>query len=140
MLFRSDHIGLISELTKQGTKLLLIDIQKPYIHFSDEIFNRDKRLKYEPVNTDNSVIITVKNSRKFLKSIGIEGEIIFTPSHSEDSVSLILDSGICFVGDLEPIEYLGAYDENLKLKADWELVMSYRPKIIYYSHANEKIT
>ncbi len=138
--YHPDHIGLISELTKQGTKLLLIDIQKPYIHFSDEIFNRDKRLKYEPVNTDNSVIITVKNSRKFLKSIGIEGEIIFTPSHSEDSVSLILDSGICFVGDLEPIEYLGAYDENLKLKADWELVMSYRPKIIYYSHANEKIT
>lgn len=138
--YHPDHIGLISELTKQGTKLLLIDIQKPYIHFSDEIFNRDKRLKYEPVNTDNSVIITVKNSRKFLKSIGIEGEIISTPSHSEDSVSLILDSGICFVGDLEPIEYLGAYDENLKLKADWELVMSYRPKIIYYSHANEKIT
>lgn len=138
--YHPDHIGLISELTKQGTKLLLIDIQKPYIHFSDEIFNRDKRLKYEPVNTDNSVIITVKNSRKFLKNIGIEGEIISTPSHSEDSVSVILDSGICFVGDLEPMEYLGAYDENPKLNADWELVMSYRPKIIYYSHANEKIT
>lgn len=138
--YHPDHIGLISELMKQGIKLFLIDTQKPYIHFSDEIFARDKRLKYEPINTDNSIIITVKNSRKFLKNIGIEGEIISTPSHSEDSVSVILDSGICFVGDLEPMEYLGAYDENPKLKADWELVMSYRPKTIYYSHANEKIT
>lgn len=138
--YHPDHIGLISKLMKQGIKLFLIDTQKPYIHFSDEIFARDKRLKYEPINTDNSIIITVQNSRKFLKNIGIEGEIISTPSHSEDSVSVILDSGICFVGDLEPMEYLGAYDENPKLNADWELVMSYRPKIIYYSHANEKIT
>ena len=39
----------------------------------------------------------------------------------------------------EPIEYLGAYDENVSLKEDWELVMSYNPQIIYYAHANEKV-
>ena len=49
------------------------------------------------------------------------------------------DNGICFVGDLEPIEYLDAYDGNSKLKSDWNLVMSYNPKRIYYAHANEKI-
>ena len=74
-----------------------------------------------------------------LKNIGVEGEIISTPSHSKDSISLILDNGICFVGDLEPIEYLDAYDSNIKLKSDWDLVMSYNPKMIYYAHANEKI-
>ena len=26
-----------------------------------------------------------------------------------------------------------------KLKSDWNLVMSYNPKRIYYAHANEKI-
>lgn len=45
---------------------------------------------------------------------------------------------LIIVGDLEPVEYLGAYEENVKLKADWELVMSYNPKLIYYAHANEK--
>ena len=44
-----------------------------------------------------------------------------------------------FCGDLEPIEYIDAYDDNVKLKNDWKLVMSYNPKIIYYAHANEKI-
>ena len=103
------------------------------------IFRRDKRLEYDPINTDNSVIINCKDSREFLKNIGVEGEIISTPSHSKDSISLILDNGICFVGDLEPIEYLDAYDSNIKLKSDWDLVMSYNPKMIYYAHANEKI-
>jgi metallo-beta-lactamase domain protein len=33
---------------------------------------------------------------------------------------------------------LDAYEENSKLKEDWELIMSYNPKTIYYAHANEK--
>lgn len=65
-------------------------------------------------------------------------KIISTPSHSEDSISLILDNGICFVGDLEPLEYLAAYDDNIKLKLDWDCVMSYNPKTVYYSHANAR--
>lgn len=137
--YHPDHIGLVSELMKQGVKLLLIDTQISHIHFADEIFKRDKQLKYEPINMDNSIIISSKDSREFLGNMGIGGEIISTPSHSEDSVSLILDNGICFVGDLEPVEYLNAYDNNMELKSDWELVMSYNPKIIYYAHANEKI-
>ena len=35
-----------------------------------------------------------------------------------DSISLILDDGSCFVGDLEPIEHLGAYDSNPVLQND----------------------
>lgn len=137
--YHPDHIGLVSELVKQGVKLLLVDSQCSYIHFADEIFSRDRRLSYESINDEDAIIINCKDSRKFLKDIGIGGEIIVTSSHSEDSVSLILDNGVCIVGDLEPIEYLGAYDENVRLKEDWELVMSYNPKIIHYAHVNEKI-
>lgn len=137
--YHPDHMGLVSELMKQGVKLLLLDTQKQYIHFSDEIFRREKSLRYEPINVDNAVIINEKGSRAFLKDMGIEGEIISTTSHSNDSISLMLDNGICFVGDLEPMEYLDAYEENVALKADWDLVMSYNSKIIYYSHANEKM-
>lgn len=137
--YHPDHMGIVCELMKQGVKLLLVDVQCPYIHFSDEIFGRDKIWGYEPINMDDAVIIDRKGSRAFLKDMGILGEIISTPSHSEDSISLMLDNGICFVGDLEPIDYLAAYGENVALKADWDLVMSYNPKIIYYAHANEKV-
>ena len=130
--YHPDHIGLVSELMKQGVKLLIVDTQIPNVHFSDDIFSRDKRLNYEPIAIDKATVIRCD------KSLGINGEIIATPSHSEDSVSLILDSGECFVGDLEPIEYLAGYEENEKLKHDWEQIMLHSPKTIYYAHANEK--
>ena len=135
--YHPDHIGLISELMNQGVKLLVIDIQYSYIHFADNIFARDKKLAYEPIHVDNAIIISTAESRVFLRNIGIDGEIVATTSHSADSISLILDSGECFVGDLEPIEYLAAYEQNDKLKYDWELIMHYAPKKIYYAHANE---
>ena len=72
--------------------------------------------------------------------MGIKREIISTPSHSENSVSVILDDGSCIVGDLEPIEFLDAYEDNPGLEKDWSRVMSYKPKRILYTHANEKVT
>ena len=122
-----------------GVKLLLIDTQVEYIHFSDEIFSRDARMKYVPINKEDAVLVKCKESRVFLHSIGIEGEILSTPSHSKDSISLILDDGFCFVGDLEPIDYLDAYDNNVELKEDWKIVMSRNPKVIFYAHANERV-
>ena len=137
--YHPDHIGLVSELMEQGVRLLVIDTQCSQIHYSDEIFSRDKRLIYKPIEEKDAIVISCQTSREFLNNIGITGEIISTTSHSEDSISLILDNGICIVGDLEPIDYLDAYEENTNLKTDWELVMSYNPKHIYYAHANEKI-
>ena len=136
--YHPDHIGLISELMDQGVKLLIVDSQTPHIHFADEIFSRDKRLNYKPISIDTAIVIRSNESRDFLNGLGINGEIIATPSHSEDSVSLILDSGECFVGDLEPLEYLAGYEENVKLKHDWEQIMLHSQKTIYYAHVNEK--
>ena len=136
--YHPDHIGLVSELMKQGVKLLLMDTQRPFVRFSDEIFARDKRLRYEPISEDAATVIGSEESRAFLGKLGICGEIVTTPSHSEDSISLILDSGECFAGDLEPMEYLDAYEQKEELKRDWELIMRHAPKVIYYAHANHK--
>ena len=137
--YHPDHMGIVSELMQLGVKLVLLDTQVEYVHFSDEIFRRDKRKEYMPIKEKEAVFVKCEESRTFLYSIGIEGEILSTQSHSNDSVSLILDNGTCFVGDLEPINYLDAYEENIKLKEDWELIMSHNPNIIFYAHANEKV-
>ena len=39
--YHPDHMGLISELMKQGIRLLLLNTQLEYVHFSDPIFCRD---------------------------------------------------------------------------------------------------
>lgn len=137
--YHPDHIGLVSELMKQGVKLLLMRSQVEYVHFADEIFRRDKRLAYEPIDETRARIIGFEESRAFLGDIGIGGEIIPTLSHSEDSVSVMLDDGNCIVGDLEPIEYVQAYEDNAALTNDWKRILSFSPKIVCYAHANEKI-
>lgn len=136
--YHPDHIGLVSDLQKMGIKLLLIDTQYDYVHFSDTIFRREKHLRYEPIDEKYATVVTCDESRNFLSGIGIEGEIIPTISHSQDNISIILDSGECIVGDLEPMEYLDAYEKNIALQSDWKLITSYHPKVIYYAHANEK--
>ena len=136
--YHPDHMGLIPELMKQGVRLLLMDTQTKDVHDSDQIFAREKSLRFEPVDESDAKVISCCESRAFLADIGIAGEIISTPSHSRDGVSLILDDGDCLVGDLEPMEYLSAYADNPALKADWDAILSFHPKRILYSHVNEK--
>ena len=137
--YHPDHIGLVGELVGMGAKFLVMDTQVPNLHFSDEIFRRDKTLRFLPsVPEDKADVVACKDSRAFLAALGIDGEIVSTPSHSEDSITLILDSGDCFVGDLEPMEYMDGYEENSALRGDWEKVMNFSPRVIHYGHAPER--
>ena len=135
--YHPDHCGLIGQLQEQGVQLLLVDSQVDAVHFPDNIFTREKR-EYIPVDPAKAMILAANETRQFLKRLGIEGEIIRTASHSADSVSLILDDGSCFVGDLEPREYIEAYAENERLAEDWKTIMNRNPRIIHYAHAPER--
>ena len=137
--YHPDHVGLVSKLMEQGVKLLLMESQMVSVHFADGIFSREPKLGYRPIDEGKATIISFEESRGFLASLGIDGEIISTPSHSKDSISIILDEGSCIVGDLEPIDYLEAYDKNEALKRDWERILEYDPKRVLYAHANEKV-
>ena len=137
--YHPDHMGLVGELVSMGVKFLVMDTQVPNLHFSDDIFSRDKTLRMSPsVPEDKAEVIACKDSRAFLAALGIDGEIVSIPSHSEDSITLVLDSGDCFVGDLEPMEFMEGYEENKALQSDWEKVMSFSPRVIHYGHAPEK--
>lgn len=137
--YHPDHMGLFGELADMGIKILAVDEQVSYMHCSDEIYMREARLKYKPIKEDMVTIIDCEESRSFLSALGIEGELVYTPSHSQDSISLILDDGHCFVGDMEPIEFIDGYEDNLALKNDWAKIKAYSPRIIHYGHAPERI-
>ncbi len=136
--YHPDHMGLIGELMKQGVKLLLIDTQRDSVHFSDAIFARDG-ISYLPVDEKEAAVISCGESRDFLARLGIRGEILSTPSHSPDSVCLLLDDGDCLAGDLEPFEYLEAYGDNQRLKEDWDRLLAFGPKRIFYAHRPETV-
>ena len=135
--YHPDHIGLVSELMAQGVRLVIAQPQEEYVHYADEIFSRSPQLNYKPIDESQARIFSLEDSRAFLKELGIDGEIISTPSHSADSITLILDEGIAITGDLEPQSYIDAYADNEALKADWEKILSFHPHRICHAHANE---
>ena len=132
--YHPDHIGLIGELTDMGITLLLLRHQIRHVHYSDPIFSRTPHLPYKPIDESKATIISCQESRGYLNRIGIQGEIIATASHSQDGAAVLFDDGNCCVGDVEPIEWIDAYEKNQKLKDDWKRIASYHPTTIRYSH------
>ena len=135
--YHPDHMGLISELMEKGVRLLLMDEQRAFIHFSDGIFRRDG-ISCRPIDDTRARVVPCAGSRAFLAQLGLSGEVAHTPSHSADSVTLVMDNGDCFAGDLEPPEYIEAYGEGSPLSRDWARVMALRPKRLLFAHRPER--
>ena len=131
-------MGIAQNIIDMGTKLLLIDIQKSYIHNSDKILQRYKNIEFKPINTE-PVIISCKESREFLSGLGINGEIIYTPGHSDDSISLILDNGSAFTGDLYDLNSAAAFNDE-KINNSWIKILSYNISKIYYGHHEQTVS
>ena len=136
--FHPDHIGIAQNIIDMGTKLLLIDVQQDYIHSSDNIFEKDKNVKFRTINTE-PIIISCEQSREFLKDLGINGEIIYSPGHSEDSISLILDNGSAFVGDLYDLKSAITFNDE-KINNSWNKILSHNISKLYYGHHVQTIS
>ena len=77
-----------------------------------------------------------------LAQYGIAGKVIYTPGHSSGSVSVLLDTGDAFVGDMAmnkfPLRFgpgMPIFAEDMvKLKESWDLLLDAGAKIIYPAH------
>ena len=136
--FHPDHMGLAGELTQHEIVPVVMENQVSYIHAADEILKKDKRGGFVPIENANVKVLSFAESRAFLKSLGTEGEIIPTPGHSDDSISLCLDSGEVFVGDLYPFYELKSHEEETVWES-WRAIMKRSPKKIYYGHAKSYV-
>jgi glyoxylase-like metal-dependent hydrolase (beta-lactamase superfamily II) len=92
-------------------------------------------MPYTEIREQDNLILKFDDSRKFLASIGIKGEIISTPGHSEDSVMLILDEGLAFTGDLPP--RFAIPDENQAAKESWDKIQHHKITRIFPAHGNQ---
>jgi hydroxyacylglutathione hydrolase len=91
-----------------------------------------------------SVDIILGDEEFPLNEFGIAGKVIFTPGHTLGSVSILLDTGEAFVGDLamnafplrlSPGLPIFAEDRH-KIRDSWELLLGMGAKKIYPAHGN----
>ena len=96
--YHMDHAGLAQELKLAGVPLLVVSGQEAAIPLLKQHMKPEDR--FVDITPHDNVMIASEDSRKFLATIGIGGQIVHTPGHSDDSVSLLLDTGAAFTGDL----------------------------------------
>ncbi len=126
--FHPDHAGLVEEFKKLGAKLILLENQRDALQEADP----SSVPSFVKVSGENNILLQSVESRKFLASLGLSGEIITTPGHSNDSVTLILDEGYAFTGDLPP-RFIVREDDAVT-KASWERIDAHSIKQIFPAH------
>lgn len=129
--YHIDHAGLGQELKLAGVPLLVMDVQV------DAIPAMKRHIKpadgYVDITLHDNVVISCDESRGRLEALGIPGEIVHTPGHSDDSVSLVLDDGSAFTGDLTHPAMVGAEDPDV-VAASWDLLRRHGVTRVYPGH------
>ena len=129
--YHMDHAGLAQELKALGVPLLVVDLQEEWIpRMKDHIKPTDH---YTDITLHDNIVISIDESRALLESIGISGEILHTPGHSPDSVSLLLDDGSVFTGDLTHPMLIGEDDAEVT-GASWQLLRERGATMCYPGH------
>jgi glyoxylase-like metal-dependent hydrolase (beta-lactamase superfamily II) len=90
------------------------------------------------------VDIILRDEDFSLTEFGIPGKIIYTPGHSPGSVSVLLETGDAFVGDLAMNSFplrlspgLPLFADNIqKVKDSWKLLLDKGATKIYPAHGN----
>ena len=130
--YHIDHAGLAQNLKQAGIPLLVLETQayaiplmktwtKPQDHYID-------------ITLHDNVVISFAESRAMLYRIGIRGEILHTPGHSDDSVSLLLDDGSVFTGDLTSPALIGEDEAGAAAAASWRLLRERGAARVYPGH------
>lgn len=132
--FHPDHMGTAQEIADKGPEIVVMDVQKDYVHAADSVFAKENNDAFISIDDDKVRYVRIEDSREFLGTIGIDGEIISTPGHSDDSISMWLDSGELFVGDLNPLYELELH-KGTQIEKSWNRLLELKPRIVYYGHA-----
>lgn len=96
--YHPDHAGLVQDLKQLGVKHLVFEQQLAAVPLLKTHMKPDSG--YVDIRLEGSLQLKTPESRAWLASIGLSGEMVSTPGHSDDSITLVLDEGLAFTGDL----------------------------------------
>lgn len=150
-----DHIGSAKEIKDiTGAKLALHRHEKDWLEKSltplppgvttwGRLFVKIMALFMPWVHIPATSVDIVLGDEEFsLTEYGIPGKIMYTPGHSKGSVSILLETGEAFVGNLAMSEFplrlspgLPILAEDLQtVRASWKLLMAAGAEMVYPAH------
>jgi glyoxylase-like metal-dependent hydrolase (beta-lactamase superfamily II) len=126
--YHPDHAGLARELQQAGTRLVVMEGQAGSIPGMRAYMKPEQR--YREPDLGAAVRLSFAESRAWLAKAGIAGEVMPTPGHSDDSVSVVLDEGAAFTGDLTP----ETMTDDATVAASWAKLRAFGMKRVYPGH------
>lgn len=129
--YHLDHAGLAQELKLAGVPLLVLEPQVPAIPVLKSWMKPQDH--YLDITLHDNVTIPLARSRALLAELGIAGEILHTPGHSDDSVSLLLDDGSAFTGDLTHPAF-ATEAQAPTIAASWRRLRDHGARRVYPGH------
>jgi glyoxylase-like metal-dependent hydrolase (beta-lactamase superfamily II) len=130
--YHMDHAGAAQDLKALGMRLVVLDVQDPHVdRMAGDMKPEDR---YTRITRHDNVALTCDASRAWLaRTLGIAGELVHTPGHSDDSVSLVLDDGAVFTGDLTWPGF--AREEELAtVEASWARLRALGARTVHAGH------
>ncbi|WP_073079046.1 MBL fold metallo-hydrolase [Sporobacter termitidis] len=131
--FHPDHAGIAQELKDAGITLLLHEQQVSYVDEVNVFFEKEARSGFKSITPEENAVVSSRESRQLFKGLGIEGEMICTPGHSGDSITLIVDGLCAFTGDLPAFSLIDAYNDA-SVRESWALIRRFHVSAIYPGH------
>jgi len=129
-----DHAGLAQEIKQASqARLIILENQFPFLEELSAFYAG--KGEYVPIRVEADDLVLKGENRADLARIGIQGVIVETPGHSDDSVSLALDSGMVFVGDLHPPNFVTDEAREVTCQS-WKKLLRLNPRTVYPAHGN----
>jgi endoribonuclease LACTB2 len=130
--FHMDHAGLITDFIDNGIECYIFENQVNGIEDMEKTIRKNDKA-YKAIKKDKLKVVRINESRGILKNLGIDGEAIVTGSHSNDSVTFILDTHEAIIGDLVPREQI--MEDDKEIQNSWKKIVDKGVKQIYPSHS-----
>jgi ribonuclease/clavin/mitogillin len=136
--FHPDHAGSVELLRRHGVKPLILERQAPYIDRLNGFLKQNKnnpKGQFVPLDARNITPVNPGEAVRILVDYGIDGRVLYTPGHSDDSISLVVGN-MAFTGDLPLFETVGSYGKE-EVSTSWNDIRACGATQIYPAHGEK---
>jgi len=134
--YHPDHAGLTQEFQDLGIRLIVLSEQLHAVPLLKQWIKPGTGWKEIRISKE-TIVLGAADSKPLLQSLGLNGRFVHTPGHSDDSISLALDSGEAFIGDLPVPGY--PTGDNKDIPASYAALKALGVHTLYPSHGPSPI-
>ena len=128
-----DHADLVQEVKQAcGARLLIHEVQIPHLPWLEE-FHARKGEPYVPIRVEKGDLVVSGPAPRIPELVGLDGYVVPTPGHGPDHITLVLDDGKAFTGDLHTPDLTGM-ENYAVIRQCWRTLLALGAHSFYPAH------